>query len=342
MIGAAAVVPAVLILWLVVATDARPEPPAIVWGAFLLGAASIFLLRYLPMPLEALVGPVNNPWVALGLRAIDIAVSEETAKILVIGLVALRHRSFEDPMDMVIYGAAVGLGFAAYENLFYLVRHYEDWQMLAVVRSFLTVPFHGAMGVIAGAYLAIARYGGALGAHRRSAMVRARLVAAIWIVPVVLHASFDFPLLALRNNLADGVLGRAALQASGLFNGFGSIALAAYLIWRINIQHRPLIEKSRPPTVALRAVWALLMVGGSAAFVGAVVVQSQLHRSFIDNTKPQRRRPRDWHCPRLCRWGDILVGPQVSDALHSGGCWHGPAPNRQKIAATNCLGLCRR
>ena len=69
-------------------------------------------------------------------------------------------------MDTVVYGAAAGLGFAAYENLAYLVQHADMWRSLAALRSVLTVPFHGALGIIAGAYLAIARAGTALGAHR--------------------------------------------------------------------------------------------------------------------------------------------------------------------------------
>lgn len=43
-IGTAAVAPALLFLWLVVATDERPGPPAKVWAAFFLGAGSISLL----------------------------------------------------------------------------------------------------------------------------------------------------------------------------------------------------------------------------------------------------------------------------------------------------------
>ena len=41
-IGAAAIAPALLMLWLVIAADERPGPPTQVWLAFVLGAASIF------------------------------------------------------------------------------------------------------------------------------------------------------------------------------------------------------------------------------------------------------------------------------------------------------------
>jgi protease PrsW len=47
-IVAAAIAPALLLLWLVVAVDSRPEPPKVVWTAFILGALSIFVLRSLP------------------------------------------------------------------------------------------------------------------------------------------------------------------------------------------------------------------------------------------------------------------------------------------------------
>src|SRR5216683_2166774 len=133
-IGSAAVAPALLFLWLVIATDERPGPPIRVWSAF-------------------------------------------------------------------FYGAAAGLGFAAYENLAYLVQHPDIWRSLAALRSVLTVPFHGALGIIAGAYLAIARAGTALGAnrhHRDWARLSSRLL--ILAGPLALHAGFDFPLLTLQQN----------------------------------------------------------------------------------------------------------------------------------------------
>ena len=40
-IGAAAIAPALLMLWLVIAADERPGPPAQVWIAFLFGAGRV-------------------------------------------------------------------------------------------------------------------------------------------------------------------------------------------------------------------------------------------------------------------------------------------------------------
>src|SRR3984957_2647386 len=179
-IGTAAVAPASFILWLVVAAGERPGPPTRVWTAFLLGAASISLLGAVRAPFAQMVMAPDNPWLAKALHSVfGVALPEETVKILVtpagagrrggvvvIAAVSAGRRRFAEQMDTVVYGAAAGLGFAAYENLAYLVQHAEMWRALAALRSVLTVPFHGALGVIAGAYLAIARSGTALGAHR--------------------------------------------------------------------------------------------------------------------------------------------------------------------------------
>src|SRR3954463_15099702 len=201
-IGAAAVARALLILWLVIAAGERPGSPAKVWIAFFLGATSISLLGPVRAPFALIFAAPDNPWLAQALRSVfAVAAPEEIVKIVVIVAVSARRRPFVDPMDTVIYGAAAGLGFAAYENLAYLVEHADMWRSLAALRSVLTVPFHGALGVIAGAYLAIARSGTALGAHRFH-RDWARLSSYTLMVagPVALHAGFDFPLLMLQKD----------------------------------------------------------------------------------------------------------------------------------------------
>src|ERR1700687_6334774 len=111
-IGPAAVAPALLILWLVVAADERPGPPAKIWTAFLLGAASISLLGVVRAPFAKILAAPENPWVAQALHSVlGVALPEETVKILVLAAVSVRGRPVADPMDTVVYGAAAGLGF---------------------------------------------------------------------------------------------------------------------------------------------------------------------------------------------------------------------------------------
>ena len=119
-IGVAAIAPALLVLWLVIAADERPGPPARVWLAFVLGAASISLLGVARAPFAAILAVPGNPWMTQGLRSIfGVAAPEEIVKVLVIIAVSLpvRRRTFADPMDTVVYGAAVGLG-TDYETVY--------------------------------------------------------------------------------------------------------------------------------------------------------------------------------------------------------------------------------
>jgi RsiW-degrading membrane proteinase PrsW (M82 family) len=286
-IGIAAVAPALLVLWLVIATDERPVPPKLVWAAFLFGALSISLLRFARGPFVALLTVSDNPWASLALRSVfGVAAPEELVKILVILLISSRKRPHVDPMDTVVYGAAVGLGFAAYENIVYLTAYPEMWRSLALLRSVLTVPFHGALGIIAGAYIAIARSGTALGAHRYGKdWARIRTWVLVMLAPIALHASFDFPLLALKQgtDFSDGT--RLLLEATGMVIGFGSIGLAARLVWRIGAHHTPRSEPSRAKIRYLRGMWGLLVLGGGAGFVGAVFVLSSVHHWIMDPEK---------------------------------------------------------
>ena len=283
-IGTAAVAPALLILWLVVAAGERPGPPTKVWTAFFLGAASIPLLRLVRSHFVSILTAPENPWLAQALHSLfGVALPEESVKILVITMVSVWRKPFTNPMDTVVYGAAAGLGFAAYENLDYLVQNANMWQSLAALRSVLTVPFHGALGIIAGAYLAIARFGTALGAHRHH-RDWARITSRILVLagPVGLHAAFDFPLLTLQKNPDIENTSRLILGTASILIGFSSIAFAARLVRRVSRHQAPKTELARERLSQLRRMWALLVVGGGAGFAGLVFVLSSVHHWLVN------------------------------------------------------------
>ncbi|HEU0149993.1 MAG TPA: PrsW family glutamic-type intramembrane protease [Bradyrhizobium sp.] len=284
-IGTAAVAPALLMLWLVVAAGDDPGPPVKVWTAFLLGAACVLVLGLLRAPFHNVIHVApDNPWVAQLLHSIfGVALPEEIVKVLVIAGISSRRRNFGNAMDTVVYGAAVGLGFAAYENLAYLVQHADMWRSLAALRSILTVPFHGALGIIAGAYLAIARSGTALGANRHHRdWARTSSWTLALFAPVALHAAFDFPLLMLQRNpdLNTGL--RIWLGVASILIGFCSIGFAVRLVRRVAHHHTPRTELARVRLSQLRRMWALLLVGGGAGFIGLAFVLTSIHHWVLN------------------------------------------------------------
>src|SRR5258705_12822407 len=283
-IGTAAVAPALLFLWLVVAPDERPGPPIRVWSAFFLGAASISLLGVVRAPFARIVVGPDHPWLDQALHSLlAVAAPEEIVKVLVIVAVSFKRRTYADPMGTVVYGAAAGLGFAAYENLAYLVQHADIWRSLAALRSVLTVPFHGALGIIAGAYLAIARAGTALGAHRHH-RDWARISSAILVLfaPIALHSAFDFPLLTLQKHPDLGPSTRMLLGAASLLIGFSSIGFAVRLVRRVGRHHAPRTEIARERLSQLRRMWALLVAGGGAGFAGVALLLTPIHHWFVN------------------------------------------------------------
>jgi RsiW-degrading membrane proteinase PrsW (M82 family) len=283
-LGTAAIAPALLFLWLVIATDERPGPPIRVWGAFFLGAASISLLGAVRAPFAKIMLGPDHPWLDQALHSLfAVAAPEEIVKVLVIVAVSFKRRTFADPMDTVVYGAAAGLGFAAYENLAYLVQHADIWRSLAALRSVLTVPFHGALGIIAGAYLAIARAGTALGAHRHNRdWARISSTVLVLFAPIALHSAFDFPLLMLQQNADLDSTTRLLLGSASVLIGFSSIAFAVRLVRRVGRHHAPRTEIARERLSQLRRMWALLVFGGGAGFAGLVFVLGAAHRWFVN------------------------------------------------------------
>jgi protease PrsW len=229
------------------------------------------------------VGP-DHPWLDQALHSLlAVAAPEEIVKVLVIVAVSLKRRTFADPMDTVVYGAAAGLGFAAYENLAYLVQHVDIWRSLAALRSVLTVPFHGGLGIIAGAYLAIARAGTALGAHRHHRdWARISSTILVLFAPIALHSAFDFPLLMLQRNADLNPTTRLILGSTSVLIGFGAIAFAVRLVHRVGRHHAPRTDIARERLSQLRRMWALLVFGGGAGFAGLVFVLGAVHRWLVN------------------------------------------------------------
>jgi len=276
---AAAIAPPLMLLWLVVIADSRPEPARVVLGAVFFGVMSTIVAVVVELALQKLIPLVHNPWLASYQDALLFAaIPEEALKVSIIALLALRARDFDEPMDGVVYGAAVGLGFAALENILYLAGAKDHWQSVAVMRGVLSVPFHGALGAIAGAFIARARFGQALGAHAHSPGHRRRLLAAAFLVPMALHTLLDGGLFSLKNAPAGtldtpaGVLAILLAVAIVLVSGFGAIIYAALLARRIAHHQKAWLHTKRLPPAHWRDVWAECLIGIGASFVAFALV----------------------------------------------------------------------
>jgi hypothetical protein len=196
----AAVLPAVLLVWYFQARDTFPEPPRVLWTTFALGCLSVIPAVLLGVSLEPLLEPSHALSSAAFEAFVIAALCEEACKLAVLLGYSFRHSAFDEPMDGIVYGATASLGFAALENIMYVL---DGGFGLAVLRGMLSVPGHAAYGAVMGYYVGRAR----VDRERRWSLVARGLLAAI-----VLHGLYDFPLMLAG---ADTVAGQQAAPAAG-------------------------------------------------------------------------------------------------------------------------------
>lgn len=179
LLAASALVPAILLLWLLYSRDRNPEPKGMIVKTFLLGAVIVFPVIPAAMGLQALGEDPNGVWAAALAKAfLGAAIPEEAFKLLVIWW-AWRKPAFDEPMDGMVYGAAASLGFAAFENLMYVG---ESGFGVAALRAFTAVPGHALTGVIMGAYAGQAKF---------AAGGRGPLLFTGFAWAVLLHGAYD-------------------------------------------------------------------------------------------------------------------------------------------------------
>ncbi len=181
----AAVAPALILLWYVYHKDTLPEPTRLIFKGFCFGGISALLSTFISGPLLNMGFYTTDPsnWLeAVKISFFGAAIPEETAKLLMLWLLLRNCPEFDERYDGIVYGTTVGLGFAAFENLMYVVSAGANWVDVAFTRALFAVPGHFAFAVVMGYYFA--QYS-LRGENREGAMVK------MWLYPVILHGVYD-------------------------------------------------------------------------------------------------------------------------------------------------------
>lgn len=110
-----------------------------------------------------------------------VAFPEELCKLLAVMVSIYRDPEFDEPMDGIVYGVAASLGFAALENVLYVLG---KGGQVGVLRALLTVPCHAFYGAAMGYCLGTTRFSSA----------RARLAGVFGglLLATLMHGLFDF------------------------------------------------------------------------------------------------------------------------------------------------------
>lgn len=180
-----ALAPVIVLLFFVYRKDeVQKEPVKEILKAVGLGVLSVFASFLISGPLGALGFYTDYPvtlWDAVAISFFGAAIPEEIAKFVLLWLFVRKNKWFDEHMDGIVYAAAVSLGFAAFENIGYLLSS-EDWVSTGIMRALFSVPGHMFFGILMGYYYSLVRFD-----PTASGMTRFWVLGA----PIIAHGIYD-------------------------------------------------------------------------------------------------------------------------------------------------------
>lgn len=135
--------PPLLIVAYIIKADRFPEPVGLCISTFLLGCL-------LCVPAASL----NSYFIPDLSYAYLAGFTEETLKFAAIYFYIRTKTDFDEPMDAIVYGTLISLGFATLENFQY-VYNAGNPDFIAILRSFTAIPLHACCGIIMGYYFGL-------------------------------------------------------------------------------------------------------------------------------------------------------------------------------------------
>ena len=161
-----------LIIYYVIKSDRFQEPIKLILKTFFIG-----VLLCLP------AGELNSVFISTEELAFLAGFTEESLKFIALYFYVRPKKSFNEPMDAVVYGTIISLGFAILENINYVFGSNLGVEPLsiAILRSFTAIPMHATCGILMGYYFGMYAFRGGY----------IYLIKSL-TVPMFFHATYNF------------------------------------------------------------------------------------------------------------------------------------------------------
>jgi RsiW-degrading membrane proteinase PrsW (M82 family) len=163
------------------------EPRFMIIRVFIAGALSTIPAFFLSVAVSAAIGiPESGATLAQALAENFIAVGlvEEGCKFFAFYWWAYRSPELNEPYDAMLYSILAALGFAAVENVLYVV---DGGVGVGLIRALLSVPAHALFGAVIGYYMGRAKF------CQDKAQAGAWGVYALFLA-TILHGTYDYVL----------------------------------------------------------------------------------------------------------------------------------------------------
>lgn len=203
---AIAIFPAIALLIYIYKMDKKEkEPTKFLWKLFLRGVILvipvIIIENIVDLPAELLF--TNGSFIyALYEGFIVAACSEELGKYFFLKRKTWDSEYFDCMFDGIVYAVFVSLGFAAIENISYVM---EGGLSTAIARMFSSVPGHTCFAIYMGYYYSMARL--SINKGDLEACKSYKLKAKV--IPILIHGTYDFLIMMEEEVVGDFITGAA-------------------------------------------------------------------------------------------------------------------------------------
>ncbi|MCK8479869.1 PrsW family glutamic-type intramembrane protease [Flavihalobacter algicola] len=158
------------------------EPKGLLLASFLLGAVvSIIVTTIIYLGFDILL-PLNDSFSVpqqFVKAFLVVGLTEEFSKYIIVRFFAQPKKAFNEPFDGIMYAVMVSMGFAATENVFYVL---ESGYITGFLRAFTAVPAHATFGILMGYFMGKAKF------SKHS--IRLNLLGLL--LAVTFHGFYDF------------------------------------------------------------------------------------------------------------------------------------------------------
>lgn len=189
------ILPVILMGYIIYKNDkVEKEPPGLLSKLFFSGIGAVVITLIVTVLID-LIFPVFVKSESLNLIMlipycfILVGLVEEGSKWIILKGLTWRNKEFNYIYDAIVYAVFVSLGFAALENIIYVLN---GGITTAISRTIFSIPGHTFFGVFMGYYYGLAKQAEINGNRK---LEKRNLYLSI-IVPTLLHGIFDYCLLS--------------------------------------------------------------------------------------------------------------------------------------------------